>query len=105
MSDMRISSEASFSASFARSVHEKTTLQPGKVIAPRMVQTPHEMGKALHKLGDFLKNALLELRALATGSETPSAEQAKPVYATSEAAHAAQSASEFLRLHEAQQAH
>jgi len=74
-----------------------------KVHAPRLVQTPQEMAQTLHKLGDFLKNALLEIHTLAFGPlESPLklAPNEAPAFSSREAAQAAQAADDFLLLHE-----
>lgn len=100
MSEMRISSDAPLASSSTRSVPEHSGFPPDKTTLSRLAPAPQDVGKAFYKLGDFLKNALLELHILATGTDTAAAAQARPAFATAEASHAAQSASAFLQLHE-----
>lgn len=105
MSEMRISSEAPLPSSPTRSAPEISGFPSDKITVSRLAPASQDVSKAFYKLGDFLKNALLELHILATGAEIAAAAQARPAFATAEASHAAQSASAFLQLHEAPQAH
>jgi hypothetical protein len=104
MSEMRISSEAPLPSSPTRSVPD-SGFPSDKTTASRLAPASQDVSKAFYQLGDFLKNALLELHILATGADTAATAQARPAFATAEASHAAQSASAFLQLHEAPQAH